>query len=303
MMEIEAFLTDYLGGKSAWTRKAYRGYLQRYEQFLDDIGVAVHAAERRLIEQFAAWVKQLPNFKTKREGMSDTTVKSHLCAVRSYYGWRQEYDRELRNPASEFRYRRTEAPRKVDPVAPAIANAACRKWLVKRDVAIFRLFRGSGVRLDELIQLNKESIGADIDDAGVPLCADATVIGKGRKTRVVLIDEVALQAILEYQRERGHDDEPALFISNRGCRISRRTVQRVIARMTISVGGGHAHPHQLRHSFGTEQLNAGLPEPQLQKQLGHELRNTTYTYATISEAVAIAQYDRAMEINEEDQVA
>ena len=147
----------------------------------------------------------------------------------------------------------------------------------RRDRAILELFYATGVRLSELVGLDRESI-----DLGRGL---ARVMGKGGKERVVVFGAAAasaLEAHLEALRRRGAPAAGPLFPGRAG-RISPRTVQRIVGRHLRRLGrAGGRSPHALRHSFATHMLDRGADLRSIQELLGHAGLGTTEIYTHVS---------------------
>ena len=100
---------------------------------------------------------------------------------------------------------------------------------------------------------------------------------------------------MEYLRRRGEDSEPALILSIRKRRISRRTVQRLASEAAAKVGVGHCHPHELRHRFSTDAIEGGLPDKQLRKHLGQVSLEHTYRYIHLTDDGVEQGFRQAME--------
>jgi integrase/recombinase XerC len=146
----------------------------------------------------------------------------------------------------------------------------------RRDHAILELFYATGIRLSELVGLDRE----DVDLRQRTL----RVLGKGRKERVVVFGEQAAAALAAHLGEgsgRGLGATP-LFAGRSG-RISNRTVERIVGRHLGRLGraGGHS-PHVLRHSFATHMLDRGADLRAIQELLGHAGLGTTQIYTHVS---------------------
>ena len=133
-------------------------------------------------------------------------------------------------------------------------------------------------------------------DGSVVFLGIGEVIGKGRKRRKFIIGEIALQALGDYIREkRSRDPNPALFLSARRQRISCRTIQDVVDRWCRKLGIPHIHAHQLRHSFATRAVNAGMSAAVLQELMGHAGLATTQRYFRVKPERLSREYFAAME--------
>jgi integrase/recombinase XerC len=180
----------------------------------------------------------------------------------------------------------------VDDVFQLLGAVKLKTGLDVRDLAVLEVFYSTGIRVSELVGLN----WADIDiQLGI-----VRVVGKGSKERIVPIGQVALDALEKYaqeQRKRWNlacKGETAVFLNNRGERITTRSVARIVekhlkqARIQIKMG-----PHGLRHSFATHLLNSGADLRVIQELLGHESLSTTQRYTHLNLDQLTAVYDKA----------
>lgn len=146
--------------------------------------------------------------------------------------------------------------------------------LANRDRAMMELFYGSGLRLSELVGLDLAAL-----DLGAQL---VRVTGKGNRSRVVPVGSKALAALQLWLKERpllAASGETALFVSQRGSRISKRAVQQRLAYWSAAQQlGDHVHPHQLRHAFATHLLESSGDLRAVQELLGHANLSTTQIY-------------------------
>lgn len=147
----------------------------------------------------------------------------------------------------------------------------------KRDLCILTLFLNCGLRLSELVNINMVDFKNNI----------LTVIGKGDKERSIYLNNACQKAIQEYIAVRPKDglkDREALFISKRGCRISRRTVEMMVKKYIVSAGldPNKYSPHKLRHTAATLMHKyGGVDIRALQQILGHESISTTEIYTHV----------------------
>jgi integrase/recombinase XerC len=160
--------------------------------------------------------------------------------------------------------------------------------LLARDRAMFELFYSSGLRLAELV-------GLDLDAVNLQ-AGEAQVTGKGRKTRIVPVGKAALDALAAWlpQRQALARDTAALFVSQRGTRLSPRSVQLRLERWAIRAGlGQHVHPHLLRHAFATHVLQSSGDLRAVQEMLGHASISTTQVYTHLDWQHLAKVYDQA----------
>ena len=160
----------------------------------------------------------------------------------------------------------------------------------KRDRAILEVFYGTGMRLSELVGLNRQ----DVDAEGESLL----VRGKGNKERLLPLTGLVRRSLLAYLQPVP-ENVPApprqpVFLGRAGKRISRRSVQRIVAdAIRRTAAASQASPHVLRHSFATHLLNAGADLRAVQELLGHSRLATTQVYTHVSMERARRAYERA----------
>ncbi len=154
---------------------------------------------------------------------------------------------------------------------------------------MFELFYSSGLRLSELSDL-------DLNDLDLK-AGEAQVTGKGRKTRIVPVGRQALTAIAAWLPQRltlVREPTAALFINQRGTRLSTRSVQLRLDRWAIQAGlGQHVHPHMLRHAFATHVLQSSGDLRAVQEMLGHASISTTQVYTHLDWQHLAKVYDQA----------
>lgn len=159
-----------------------------------------------------------------------------------------------------------------------------------RDRAILELLYASGLRVSELVGLN-------VRDVDFEYCA-VRVLGKGSKERVVPFGAKADEALRHWLGERSKLKRPcsdeALFVNNRGGRLTRRGVAKMIDKHVLMTAmARNISPHVLRHSFATHMLGAGADLRGIQELLGHASLSTTqrYTHVTVDQLMKV--YDEA----------
>lgn len=204
-----------------------------------------------------------------------------VSAIRSFYKYLY-----LNNKLSHENYmEHLEAPKRKQSLPKYLTLDESRTLLSAidgknraRDYCIITLFLNCGLRLSELIGLDISDIRED----------SMTVTGKGNKERVIYLNDACKAALSDYLRQRpveGVKDRDALFISNRGTRISNRTVQYVVENFLnkIGLGGQGYSTHKLRHTAATLMYQYGGADIRVLKDvLGHENLNTTEIYTHVA---------------------
>lgn len=164
-----------------------------------------------------------------------------------------------------------------------------------RDLAIIDLLLSTGMRVGELVLLNKKDL-----DFNKKQCK---VFGKGRKERICFFDERAKESLQNYLKTRT-DKEEALFVNLNGEQKRRITIEavgnhiRVIGRRC---GIEKAHPHRFRRTLATMALDKGMPLEQVQKLLGHEEIGTTLIYANVKEVNVKKTYRKIFDKDKDPQ--
>lgn len=274
-------------GSAEKTRRAYGFDLGHFAVWCTRQELAPEAVDVRTLRRYAALLSG--------NRAAPATVARKLAALRSFYRTLREHGRIEHNPADLLpapkRPRTLPRVLRPDEIAALLDGIPATGALDLRDRAMLELAYSSGLRAEELVNLNVESIEFDAEQVRVE--------GKGSRTRFVPIGEPALRA-LERWTARGRpalargDGEPALFLSKSGRRLSTSDVRRrlrVWARRVAQQGG--VHPHALRHSFATHLLDGGADLRAIQELLGHSSISTTQVYTRVESARLKAAYTSA----------
>jgi len=275
------------------------------------------AAERTLtaygadLEEFARWATALglsptqigyPILRRYAAALSErraapATVARKLSSLRAFFRTLVEHGELRANPAdlmpSPKRPRHLPDVLKPEEVAALLDRIPSTTPLELRDRALFELAYACGLRAEELVNLDVGAVQFDAEQVRVE--------GKGSKTRFVPVGEPALRAMGRYlERARAAlastsvEDEPALFLSKSGRRLSPSDVRRrlrVWARLAAAQGA--VHPHALRHSFATHLLEGGADLRAIQELLGHASISTTQIYTRVESARLRSAYARS----------
>jgi len=231
--------------------------------------------------------------KWHRSGLSARSIHQRLSALRGLYNYllREGYCKA--NPLESLNAPKMarKLPRNlsVDEIFVLLDNMPKNTPFEIRDHAILELFYSSGIRLAELAGLNLFQI--DFSDQSVE------VTGKGNKTRRARIGTKALNALKAWLQQRSSlaaFDEQAVFVSNRGSRLSHRSIQQRLNDWGKKLGlASPLHPHKLRHSFATHMLEASGDLRAVQEMLGHANLSTTQIYTHLDFQHLANIYDSA----------
>ena len=229
----------------------------------------------------------------RSEGLGAGGVQRALAAIRSFYKFlaregilENAAPRAVRTP----RIKRG-LPRPLSEVdaARAIDQAGEHDvaWIGARDTALLTLLYGAGLRVSEALSLKR---------GDVPLGETLTILGKGRKERVVPVLSVVREAIGDYSGKIPFVGAPAapLFLSRRGNAMSAREAQALMQKLRGRLGlSERATPHALRHSFATHLLQGGGDLRSVQELLGHASLSTTQTYTAVDMRQLMETYQNA----------
>ncbi len=272
------------------TIQSYRRDLKGLEEFCRQLEInRWPALANHQLRQFVA--------DAHRTGISGKTLQRRLSSIRTFFNYLAREGQVKQNPALSITAPKTaqKLPKTLDTDQVAhLLNVKGSKWHTVRDLAILELFYSSGLRLTELTNAN--IIDIDWKDGTI------RVLGKGSKERVLPVGSYALEAIQKWlnirtqlpARKQVLQDESALFISERGRRISPRNVQSRVRHWTRSQNiPGNVHPHMLRHSFASHMLESSGDLRAVQELLGHADISTTQIYTHLDFQHLAEVYDKA----------
>lgn len=220
-----------------------------------------------------------------RDGKGNATRSRHLSAVRSFFRWAARRH-GLTNPQVAL----LAAPRAKKPLPKALTVSQAKEVahdigemsdvaaIQARDIALFALLYGSGLRIAEALALNV----ADVPRGDGAL----RVVGKGSKERIVPVlpaVRTAIAGLLALHPDRSA--RSPLFLGARGERLNPGVAQRTLRNFRRLHGlPEHATPHALRHSFATHLLESGADLRSIQDLLGHASLSTTQRYTSVDTA-------------------
>jgi len=270
-------------GCSPLTIRNYRQYLDRFLNYLSSTLPMVDRPKKINIKMVKKYRMYLANFADEKDlTLSRATQSYYLIGLRSFLRWLNKND--YRSLAPE----KIDLP-KVDVQSLKFLNREQVERLLGaprlssktglRNKAILEILFSTGLRVSELVKLNRGQIDLERREFGV--------IGKGRRPRVVFLSKKAIEWLKKYLNSR-EDDDKSLFIRYSGkgesMRLTARSVQRIVkkygqlCRLPIEVT-----PHVLRHSFATDLLMAGADLRSVQEMLGHKNISTTQIYTHVTD--------------------
>ncbi len=213
------------------------------------------------------------------EGRSSRTIARKRASLLSFSKYLIEKNMLSTNPLTAI------GSPKLDKPVPSVYSETQTKKLTEvipttekeiRDRTIVEILYGTGIRLSELHDLSL----CDIDEGHQTI----KVLGKGNKERIVPITAYALKLIDTYVKIRGFADKSSpLLLNNKGARLSRRQIQRIVEREMGTVSDAKKRsPHTLRHSYATHLLDNGADIRVVKELLGHESLASTQIYTHIT---------------------
>lgn len=290
VMYTSDLIQDYIehleveGGRSRKTAENYKLYLERFVEFTDNIEVSKISTE--LVRKYRLWLNRYVN--NNDDILATITQSYHLIALRGFLRYLSNRDIDSLSPDKitlpkvsrkqvTFLYR--------DEITRLLAEIDTSTEQGLRDRAIIELLFSSGLRVSELVGLNRDNINLKR--------REFMVRGKGQKDRPVFISQAAADHINNYLETRT-DSLPALFISySRNVspettgdyrRLTARSVQRMLSQYTRLAGiTKHVSPHTMRHSYATDLLMNGADIRSVQSMLGHSNISTTQVYTHVTD--------------------
>ena len=219
--------------------------------------------------------RYLANYQ-KEHSSSKVTIDNMRRIYSSFYGWLEDEDYILKSPVRRIRKIKTEKTIKDTFSDEGLEQLrdACEEI---RDLALVDLLASTGMRVGELVQINREDINFHE--------RECVVLGKGSSERVVYCDARAKIHLLNYLESRS-DDNPALFVS---LTLPRERLQIGGVETRLREIGKRAdmqkvHPHKFRRTLATRAIDKGMPIEQVQRLLGHVKIDTTMHYAMVNQA-------------------
>jgi site-specific recombinase XerC len=300
-MDFSDFIADLsLRELSAQTVKAYQSDLEFFGNYLDNRGLKLRQVTPTVVGEFRAHMKTLQGRKSPN-GLAPATVDRRMAALARFFKHLCFLNPRRKNPVEVFSLSLSRRHRLQEHIGKAVDDRSVQILLEgidnARDGAMFSLFLASGLRLSELAQLNIDSLTEESEltrDGTEHVFGTGTVIGKGNKERRFYFDLDAIGAIAKYLATR-KDNHPALFISERGTRLSTRAIQYTLDIWCKRLGLRHVHIHALRHTFATNLANANMEPLVLQSLMGHSNFETTTRYFRLADDMKARQYYSAME--------
>jgi integrase/recombinase XerC/integrase/recombinase XerD len=280
-------------GMAEKTRRAYGNDVGELAAWATDAGVPPKAVDYRRLRRYAA--RLAGGAGEGARALSPPTVARKFASIRAFYRQMVERGEVDQNPADLVTHARRRSPlpkaMRTDELDQLLDRMPVGTPLEARDRAMLELTYSCGLRCEEVVNVDVGDLDFDAEEL--------RVLGKGSKTRIVPVGEPAQKAVEDYLAAARpslvtNADEPALFLSKRGRRLSPSDVRRRLRTWLRHAGlPGDASPHALRHSFATHLLEGGADLRAIQELLGHASVSTTQIYTRVESARLRRQYSRS----------
>ena len=267
------------------TITAYQADLERYVHYLSINKLEFDQIMPDQLTGYLAWLRGMQNTEFE---IGESSIARNVISLRGYYSYLAS-EHKLVNPAINLKPpripKRLPKALSIDQIM-AILNIAGDDFISVRDKAIIELLYSTGARVSELTNLNTTDISkVESAEGGI---TTVKLKGKGGKERVVPIGSYGVSALNEYlTRSRPTlsklSSQRALFLNQRGGRLTRQTAWNVVAKSAARAGMADlVTPHSMRHSFATHLLDGGADIRVVQELLGHASVTTTQIYTLIT---------------------
>jgi site-specific recombinase XerD len=282
---------DIEKGLSNKSQETYGRFLSRFSTWLTSNSFAnllPHELTEEHIRKYRVFLSQTFNKNTK-EPLKRSTQNYYLIALRNLLNYFTDRD-ILSLPSEKIKLAKSKINERaikfltLDQIKKLLEAPKTSSTTGHRDRAILETFFSTGLRVAELVSLNREQIKITPETKDLEI----VVIGKGNRPRPVYFSKRAINWLRKYLETR-KDKERALFISYKGPkntqekRLSSRSMENIVKRYAILAGvPTFTTCHTIRHSFATDLLSRGVDLRTIQEFLGHKNIGTTQIYASVT---------------------
>jgi site-specific recombinase XerD len=293
-MTLELLISEFLEyleiqkGCSTLTIRDYRRYLQRFQRWLTENSPTTKPEEINL-ELVRRYRLYLAHFRASNDlPLKRVTQSYHIVALRAFLRYLL-VQRDIPTLSPDKVELPKQGPRSIaflntEQIERLLNSPQISNIIGLRDRTILETLFSTGLRVSELVSLNRDQVDLERKEFGVK--------GKGNKLRVVFLSDTAAQWIKRYLKARKDNFKP-LFIRHSGkldarnngerMRLTARSIQNIVSKHARKSGLPiEATPHTLRHSFATDLLISGADIRSVQEMLGHESIRTTQVYTHVT---------------------
>ena len=278
----EALLRTFLTAKEVegCSSKTLQYYDDTLARALATVGKPIGAIESDDLRRY------LNDYETTRH-TSKVTIDNIRRIMSSFFSWLEDEDYIVKSPVHRIRRVKTAQISKevLTDEELEVLRDACG---AKRDLAIIDLLASTGMRIGELVRLNREDVNLHE--------RECLVTGKGNKQRPVYFDARAKLHLTEYLASRS-DSSAALFVAldSTARRVTVGGIELRLRNLGQAAGIRRVHPHKFRRTLATHAIDKGMPIEQVQKLLGHAKIDTTMHYAMVNQNNVKASHRRYLE--------
>ena len=284
-------LKSALEGSSSNTLLAYKRDLIDFFSFLTlYTGCKSGVSQLEAVDQASmrSWMAE-----NRRSGKTSRSIARQLSSVKSFYKWfarKRGIDPTMvlitQAPKFQKKLPRALSQKAAKEISSSIDLTDNEPWVIARDTAVILLLYGCGLRISEALSLKYREI---------PLKDTLQIKGKGDKSRVIPILQIARDAVENYLKllpfTLNSDDN--IFRGVRGGSLNPRSIQLVMKLIREKLGiAANATPHTLRHSFATHLLTSGADLRSIQELLGHASLSTTQIYTSVDSSHLMDVYSK-----------
>lgn len=281
---------------SRLTIRNYGHYLRRFNTWFKEDGHSdLKELDRDILRKYRIYLARYCDEMSRT--LSKRTQSYHIIALRSWFKWLIKNDEEVMHP-EKIDLPKGESTHmefvNIEEIERLLAQPDLASKEGLRDKAILEVLFSTGLRVSELVGLNRDQIDLSRREFGV--------IGKGRRPRVVFLSERAAAWLTRFMNSREDNwrpifirysgKKPDLLMDGEEMRLTTRSVQRFVdhyarqARLTVKLS-----PHSIRHSFATDLLINGAGLRDVQEMLGHKNIATTQIYTHVTQPQLKKVYD------------
>ena len=251
------------------SEKSLKYYQSTIKALIDTVGKGVKYIETEDIRSY------LTDYQTRKQS-SKVTIDNIRRILSSFFSWLEDEDYILKSPVRRIHKVKTGTSIKETYTDEALElmRDNCTEL---RDLAIIDMLASTGMRVGEMVLLNREDI--DFNER------ECVVFGKGDKERIVYFDARTKIHLQNYLNSR-EDDNPALFVSLQKPynRLKISGIEVRLRQYGKRLGIPKVHPHKFRRTLATMAIDKGMPIEQLQQLLGHRRIDTTLQYAMVKQS-------------------
>lgn len=269
--DMPDFVELFLSAKriEGCSEKSLKYYKTTIETMLSELGKDVRQIVTDDVRSYLTRYQQ-------KKGSSKVTIDNIRRILSSFFSWLEDEDYILKSPVRRIHKIKTGMTVKQTFTDEALEQMRdnCQEL---RDLAIIDLLASSGMRVGELVLLNRDDINFEE--------RECVVCGKGDKERIVYFDARTKIHLQNYLNARS-DDDPALFVSLTvpHKRLQIGGVEIRLRNFGKRLGIEKVHPHKFRRTLATQAIDKGMPIEQLQQLLGHKRIDTTLQYAMVKQS-------------------